>query len=71
MIFEDYLCYNQEILNNKQKIIELKESLSLIDKTYPKEFEVLLEDIQMEKELNELINQRSIFLILILRKCKC
>lgn len=59
MIFEDFLCHNQEVSLLKQKIIELKESLTGIEKTYPKEFEFLLEDIQMEKELNELISNRS------------
>ncbi len=59
MIFEDFLCHNQEVSNLKQKIKELKESLTGVEKTYPKEFEFLLEDIQMEKELNELISHRS------------
>lgn len=63
MIFEDYTTYNQEILNNKDKIIELKESLAGLEKTYPKEFDFLLVDIQMEKELNDLTNQRSIDII--------
>jgi len=60
MIFEDYSTYNQEILMNKEKIIELKESLASLEKTYPKEFDFLLVDIQLEKELNNLTNQRSI-----------
>lgn len=59
MMMEDILCLNQEVSMNKQKLIDFKESLSSIEKTYPKEFEFLLEDIQMEKELNELVNQRS------------
>lgn len=58
-IFEDFLCHNQEVSNLKQRIVELRESLVGIEKTYPKEFEFLLEDIQMEKELNNLISQRS------------
>jgi len=61
-IFEDFLRHNQEVSNLKQRIIELKESLTGIERTYPKEFEFLLEDIQMEKELNELISKRSNFL---------
>ena len=60
MIFEDYTNYNQEILINKEKILELKENLASLEKTYPKEFDFLLVDIKMEKELNDLINQRSI-----------
>jgi len=59
MLFEDILCHTQEVSNIKQKILELKESLNGIEKTYPKEFEFLLEDIQMEKELNELASRRS------------
>jgi hypothetical protein len=59
MIFEDFTNYNQEIISNKEKILELKENLASLEKTYPKEFDFLLVDIQMEKELNELTNKRS------------
>ena len=55
MIFEDYTNYNQEILINKEKILELKENLASLEKTYPKEFDFLLVDIKMEKELQLLI----------------
>lgn len=59
MLYEDYLSYSNEIYNNKKRIKEIKESLSEIEKTYPKEFEFLLEDISLEKELNEIIVQKS------------
>lgn len=53
MFYEDYLSYTNEIQHLKKKIAELKENLSEIEKTYPKEFEFLLQDIELEKEMNE------------------
>ena len=38
-----------------EKILELKENLASLEKTYPKEFDFLLVDIKMEKELQLLI----------------
>jgi hypothetical protein len=59
MIYEDYLSYNHEIYLLRKKIIQLKETLTEIEKTYPKKFEFLLEDIQLEKELNEISLQKK------------
>jgi hypothetical protein len=59
MIYEDYLSYNHEIFLLRKKIIQLKETLTEIEKTYPKKFEFLLEDIQLEKELNEISAQKK------------
>jgi hypothetical protein len=54
MFYEDYLSYTNEIEFLKKKVVELKENLSEIEKTYPKEFEFLLQDIELEKEMNEI-----------------
>jgi hypothetical protein len=63
MIYEDYLSFNNEIVLNKKKIVEMKETLNDIEKTYPKEFEFLLEDIQLEKEMNEIVINKSKYII--------
>ena len=54
MFLEDYLSYSNEIVMLKKKVLELKDNLSEIEKTYPKEFEFLLQDIDLEKEMNEI-----------------
>ncbi len=54
MLYEDYLSNNNEAYLCKNKIIELKGTLNQIEKTYPKDFEFLFEDIQLEKELVEI-----------------
>lgn len=59
MIYEDYLSYNHEIILNKKKVIDLKDTLNNIEKSYPKEFEFLLEDVQFEKEVNEITILKS------------
>jgi hypothetical protein len=63
MIYEDYLSFNNEIVFNKKKIVEMKETLNDIEKTYPKEFEFLLEDIRLEKEMNEIVINKSNYII--------
>ncbi len=55
MLLEDYHAYSIEIGNLNKKVISLKESLKEIEKTYPKEFNFLLEDIKLEKDMNEMM----------------
>jgi hypothetical protein len=59
MIYEDYLSYNHELLLFRKKMMEMKQTLNEIEKSYPKEFQFLLEDVQYEKELKELIIKKS------------
>jgi hypothetical protein len=59
MIFEDYLSYNHELILYRKKMMDMKQTLHDIEKSYPKEFQFLLEDVQYEKELKELIIRKS------------
>jgi hypothetical protein len=59
MIYEDYLSYSNELTLNKRKLMNLKETLKEIEKTYPKDFQFLLEDVQYEKDLNDITLKRS------------
>jgi hypothetical protein len=59
MIYEDYLSYNNELTLNKKKLVDLKSTLREIEKSYPKDFQFLLEDVQFEKDLNEIAIYRS------------
>lgn len=54
MCLEDYFSYNNEITYQKSRVVDLRENLKEIENTYPKEFEFLLEDIALEKDMNEL-----------------
>lgn len=62
MLYEDYLSNNHEACLSKNRILDLKTTLSQIEKTYPKDFEFLFEDIQLEKELLEIENTKNIIL---------
>ena len=42
MLYEDYLSFNNEAYLSKSKVLELKETLTQIEKTYPKDFEFLI-----------------------------
>lgn len=53
MVYEDFLSNSNEEINVKERLLDTKETLKQIEKTYPKDFEFLSEDIQLEKELNE------------------
>jgi hypothetical protein len=59
MIYEDYLSYNHELILFRKKMMEMKETLNEIEKSYPKDFQFLLEDVQYEKELKEIILRKS------------
>jgi hypothetical protein len=59
MIYEDYLSYNHELILFRKKMMEMKQTLTEIEKSYPKEFQFLLEDVQYEKELKEIIIRKS------------
>lgn len=59
IINEDILSFKNEINLNKIKITNLKNTVINIEKSYPKEFEFLLEDIKYEKELNQVRVQKS------------
>lgn len=59
MLYEDYLSKSQEELLVKEKLNELKETMKHIEKTYPKDFEFLSEDIKLEKELAEIKSLQS------------
>ena len=59
IIYEDYLSFNSELAMLKIKMKNLKEILVDIEKSYPKEFEFLLEDIQIEKDLKQLMDKKS------------
>ena len=59
MLQEDCLSLRNEIALSKRKIGEYKDILINIEKSYPKEFEFLLEDIRLEKELQEIKQQKS------------
>jgi len=59
MVYEDYLSYNNEIILNKKKLMDMKETLTEIEKSYPQDFQFLLEDVQFEKELREISFRRS------------
>ena len=59
IINEDLLSFKNEINQNKLKILNLKNTMINIEKSYPKEFEFLLEDIKYEKELNQVRIQKS------------
>lgn len=63
IIQEDMLSFKNEIYLNKKKIVDLKDYLVSIEKSYPKEFEFLLEDIRFEKELNQIRVLKSIFIL--------
>ena len=58
IIYEDYLSFCNELTMLKLKMKNLKDVLVEIEKSYPKEFEFLLEDIQIEKELKILIGKK-------------
>jgi hypothetical protein len=60
IINEDILSFKNEINLNKLKISNLKNTVTNIEKSYPKEFEFLLEDIKHEKELNQVKIHKSI-----------
>lgn len=53
MVYEDFLTNSNEGILIKEKLHELRETLKQVEKTYPKDFEFLSEDIQLEKELTE------------------
>ena len=59
IVNEDLLSYKNEIILNNKKIMDLKDTLINIEKSYPKEFEFLLEDIKFEKEVNQVRIQKS------------
>lgn len=59
MLYEDYLSNNNEAFMSKNKILELKNTLNEIEKTYPKDFEFLFEDIQLEKEITQMEYERK------------
>lgn len=59
MLYEDFLSNSNEEINIKDKLHEIRETLKQIEKTYPKDFEFLSEDIQLEKELNEVEDLRK------------
>lgn len=59
MLNEDCDAYRLQISLTKKKITDYKEILVDIEKSYPKEFEFLLEDIKLEKELVEIKQQKS------------
>lgn len=59
MMSEDCDSFRLEIALIKKKISDFKEVLVEIEKSYPKEFEFLLEDIKLEKELIEIKQQKS------------
>ena len=59
IVYEDLLSYKNEIILNNKKIMDLKDTLINIEKSYPKEFEFLLEDIKFEKEVNQVRIQKS------------
>lgn len=59
MLLEEVLSTKNELSIGKRKIGELKESLDEIERSYPKEFEFLLEDIKLEKELIDIRQQKS------------
>lgn len=59
MIYEDYLSNTQEEILVKENLVELKETLKQIEKTYPKDFEFLCEDILLEKELHQVEELRN------------
>jgi len=61
IIYEDYLSYNNELEMLKARMKNLKDVLTSIEKNYPKEFELLLEDIEIEEELKELKDKKSKF----------
>ncbi len=69
IINEDYLSYCNELTILKQKMKDLKEVLIGIEKSFPKEFEFLLEDIQIEKDLKAIIDKKSNTFLLSYRKC--
>ena len=60
MLHEDCWSLRNEIDLIKRKIGDYKDILVGIEKSYPKEFEFLLEDIRLEKELQEIKQQKSI-----------
>lgn len=59
MLNEDCDSFRLQIALTKKKIAEYKETLVDVEKSYPKEFEFLLEDIKLEKELIEIKQQKS------------
>ena len=55
--YESYVCE----LNNQEKEKEkLLNRIGAIERTYPKEFEYLYQDLVLKKELQEVINQRNV-----------
>jgi len=64
IIYEDYLSFNNELSMLKIKMKSLKEVLVDIEKSYPKEFEFLLEDIQIERDLKALLDKKSTIIYL-------
>jgi hypothetical protein len=59
MIYEDYLSYNHELVLFRKKMMDMKQTLTEIEKSYPKEFQFLLEDVQYEKEMKEIVIRKS------------
>jgi chromosome segregation ATPase len=59
MLNEECASTRNEITTVKRKIGDLKENMEEIERSYPKEFEFLLEDIKLEKELLQIKQQKS------------
>lgn len=56
----DYESYNSELGFMEKDKENLLSRIGAIERTYPKEFEYLYQDLVLKKELQEVINQRNI-----------
>lgn len=56
----DYESYNCELKLQELEKEKLLNRIGAIERTYPKEFEYLYQDLVLKKELQEVINQRNV-----------
>ena len=58
LLNEDYESNNIELIRKEKEKEELEKRIGAIERTYPKEFEYLYQDLVLKKELMEVMNER-------------
>lgn len=60
MVFEDYLSYNNELIILRNKMKDKLEKLNALEKSFPKEFNFMQEDYQLETDLKALASELKV-----------
>ena len=60
MVFEDYLSYKNELVILRNKMKDKLDKLNALEKSFPKEFNFMQEDYQLESDLKSLANDLKV-----------